>query len=133
MRKNAGLKSKEEMRKALESGVVLFDSGGNKIFFSKERIFHGLSQYTVQYTFGDESALLGLWGNFAEMEIETPWEEELKNRPILCWVSDTSEEERNRIQLIASFNGKRYKTYSGYVMWEYATPITEEESKKFTF
>lgn len=132
MRKNAGLKSKEEMEQALRDGNVLFGKFGGKLYYDKKRIFDGEYPYILEHSGGGIEGIDGLWKFYGEMEIEIPWEDELKNRNILCWVSDSSSEDRSRIQLVKEFDGRIYKTLYVYgVEWKFATPITQEEAKEF--
>lgn len=64
------------------------------------------------------------------MEIESPWEDELENRKILCWVSDMEQDEKCVALLVNNYRGSYYLTTSTGE-WKYATPVTEEESKRF--
>ncbi len=57
-----------------------------------------------------------------------PWQDELKHRPILCWVSDVESSKIILYQVVGYDPSEKYsyKVLGGF-SWKYATPATADE------
>lgn len=129
MKKNAGIKSKEELRQRLESGETGLSIYDLELFYDESKIFKGESPYLLIKRHNDEKiALKAYWEEFAEVTKQVSWKDEVSpETPVLCWVSDETKESGRAALVIAieAFHTPYLTDHCTY--WKYATPIKPSE------
>ena len=114
---DANLKSEKEFANRMMDGEVFYYKG-----FS-HRFFNGYFSRVKL----DERLILPIdFGRYKEMLIEAKWDDDIK-KPILCWVSDISGNEKNFAALIIGKCGEGYYFEADGARWKYATPVTAED------
>ena len=131
MRKNAGLKSREEMAELLESGTDLYYLG-SRLYYDTHAAFKGESPFRVQYKSRTNDRIYKMWNQFSKMEIEVDWRDELEeSKRKICWVSDLSASVKSHIGIIEKYiinkNGEYFYIDIRGGGWVYATPVVPED------
>lgn len=97
-----------------------FYSNGAKVHYdkSKENPFRHGSE-TLAYS----------WGGWHRWQIEVRWEDGLKDKKILCWVSNDDKDERIKATMIDAFYSGLTRKYESVedLRFEYATPVLPDE------
>ena len=129
---NAGIKSKKEARERLDAGEVFYHSPGDE-----GRIFVDYNQEGSPYRFdaGDRNyALHGLWDYCGEWLKKAEWWDSIPEHGMLCWVSEVQPEPgplNDMANILQHCARETYKFQGKAFTCKYATPLTDEEIKKF--
>ena len=125
--KNAGLKSKEEAMHRMIDGEVFYECRDVSLL----HIMEGDTQsaFVIRYSDGELAHIKGLWGVVEAWQVEVKWQDTLKDKPVLCWVSDGDEESRSWATRIVCYREGEEQPYADCdsIKWEYATPVSPNE------
>jgi len=119
---NAEIKSKEDLVAKITEGLKLFVRGC-PLYYDQSYVYKGESPFRV----GD-SAISGLFYEYAEVQEELPWQHNLKNTgPVLCWVSDNDRNARIHACMVESYQTSTSSRYRFICQdgckFLYATPV----------
>lgn len=134
MRKNAGIKSKEELRSRIESGETLYIDDHVLLCYEIGPVFLGGSPYRARIPgCRNTIAISGIWERFADVEVEVAWQADIGEGK-LCWVWDDHEGcKRPRIVVKYSRGEVSYEdSYqdSDGLVWKHAILATRENLDK---
>ena len=110
---NANIESFAEAERRLRNGEVFYSKGQESKIYYSESFLPDESPYRL-----DNEPLGPYWDDFRK------WQKEIKWKPCLCWVSDSSKNKKNNATVIVTENP--YIDNEG-IDWLYATPVTKED------
>lgn len=117
---NANLKSAKEFANRMMDGEVFYFNDWEYAYYPHEGGFY---KHLPSHKMHVHVCLC----LYEDIQIEAKWYEDIE-KPVICWVSDNSREERDCVDLIIAKVKGGY--YTGGTYWKYATPVTADDLYK---
>ena len=134
--KPAGVKTVREAIERLMDGEVFYSTEGCEIIYDDVNTSCGLRLYSpFKIISGTDMCepVNYLWEQVADWQIEHKWENDIGDG-VLCWVSDYDRTpgKNDYLRLITAYEKSGDYPYRSMEMgYEFATPLTLEEAKKY--
>ena len=110
---DAKLSSAKEFANRMMDGEIFYREGWSYLYYCGEF----LREHPQEF----DTCPINL-EKYGEMQVKAKWDENIE-KPILCWVSDISGNEKDFAALIVEKCGGYYHIADG-ARWKYATPVT---------
>ena len=133
--KPAGIKTIREAIERLMNGEVFYPTEGWKIIYDDGNVECGTgrsSPFKIRCD-GRSESVNYLWERVSDWQIEHKWEDDIGDG-VLCWVSDYDRTpgKNDYLRLITAYEKSGDYPYRSMEMgYEFATPLTLEEAKKY--